>query len=203
MVAEEFYENIWGVEPLGDELVKYQETVLSLSKNFPARHSALHGSGPVPRKKGAASEPAASQLLKPSPACQQFSSQQVPSPALHRCSTGAEQSLAAAPATPSLPTGQNFIFPKKNCQNTQCGEKPWSKLKKNFMPLNKNIYIWLKNIPRAYLAGPPLQKSHTVLACPRFRSSMRNLFSVQLLRPLFSSQMVSEAKTKREIVSDL
>ncbi len=88
--------------------------MLSLSKkNFPALHSALHGSSRAPRDRGADSEPEASQRLKPSPAFQQLSSHQVPSPALHRCSTGADQSLAAAPATPSLPTGQNFIFFKK------------------------------------------------------------------------------------------
>ncbi len=85
-----------------------------LQKTFPALHSALHGSSRAPRDGGADSEPAASQLLKPSPASQQLSSQQVPSPALHKCSNGADQSLAAAPATPSLPTGQNFIFFKKN-----------------------------------------------------------------------------------------
>ncbi len=78
------------VEPLGDELVEDQETELSLSKNFPALHSALLDSSQVPRDRGAASEPAASQLLKSSPADQQLSSQQVPSPALHRCSTGAD-----------------------------------------------------------------------------------------------------------------
>ncbi len=45
MVAEGLCENIGkGVEPLGDELVEDQETVLSLSKNFPALHSTLHGS---------------------------------------------------------------------------------------------------------------------------------------------------------------
>ncbi len=87
------------LEPRGDELVADQENVLCLSKRFPALHYSLHGSGLVPRDRGAASEPAASQLLKPSPACQQLNSQQVPSPALHRCSTGADQSLAAAPAT--------------------------------------------------------------------------------------------------------
>ncbi len=56
----------WGVEPLGDLLVEDQETVLSLSKHFPALHSALPGSSQVPRDRGAASEPAASQLLKSS-----------------------------------------------------------------------------------------------------------------------------------------
>jgi hypothetical protein len=37
------------VEPLGDELVEDPETVLSLSKNFPALHSALHVSSRAPR----------------------------------------------------------------------------------------------------------------------------------------------------------
>ncbi len=123
-------------------------------------HCTLHctAAAPVPRDRGAASKPAASQLLNPSPAYQQLSSQQVPSPALHRCSTGADQSLTAAPATPSLLTGQNFIFfQKKWCQNTQYGEKTWSKLK-FFVPLKKNLHTAQK-LPRAYVAGPPFRKA--------------------------------------------
>ncbi len=130
--------------------------MLSLSKNFPALHSALHDSGPVPRDRGADSEPAASQPLKPSPASQQPSSQQVPSPALHRCSTGVDQSLTAAPATPSLPTGQNFIFQKnKYCQNAQKRENIWSKLKNIFVPFKKISSYGSKIFQKLIGQGPP------------------------------------------------
>jgi hypothetical protein len=133
-----------GVEPLGDELVEDQETVLSLSKNFPALHSALHGSSQVPRDRGAASEPAASELLKSSQACKQLSSQKVPSPALHRCSTEADQSLAAAPATPSLSTCQNFIFSNLFVRIHNMGIKT-GQISEYVFRRSKNILIRLKN----------------------------------------------------------
>ncbi len=120
-------------------------------KKFPALQTALHGSGPVPRDRGAASEPA---LLKPSPACKQLSNQQVPSPALHRCSTGADQSLAAAQTTPSLPNGQNFIFSKKKKVSEY---KIWGenvvKTQKTIVPLKK--YLHTAQIPSKGLFGRP------------------------------------------------
>ncbi len=166
------------MEPLGDELVEDQETVLSLSKNFPALHFALHDSSRAPRDRGADSEPAASQLLKSSPASQQPSSQQVPSPALHRCSTGADQSLTAVPATPSLPTGQNFIFFKKiNIVRRHREGKNIGQDSKFFSCRSKKyLHTAQKSSKSLFGRAPPLQKSHTVLACPRFKSSMRNLF---------------------------
>ncbi len=164
MVAEGFWKTLGGgVEPLGDELVDDQENVLFLSKNVPALHSALHGSSRAPRDRGADSEPAANQLLKSSPACQKLSSQQVLSPALHRCSIGADQSLAAAPATPSLPTGKNFMFFKKNkcCQNTQKGNKTWSKLKTIFVPFKKYLHTSQKPSKSLFGRPPPFRKPYS------------------------------------------
>jgi hypothetical protein len=149
------------VEPLGDELVEDQETVLSLSKNFPALHFALHDSSRAPRDRGADSEPAASQLLKSSPASQQPSSQQVPSPALHRCSTGADQSLTAAPATPSLPTGQNFIFFKKIniVRRHREGKKLGQNSKKFSCRSKKYLHTAQKSSKSLFGRAPPCRKA--------------------------------------------
>jgi hypothetical protein len=129
--------------------------VLSLSKNFPALHSALHGSSELQRDKGAAIVPAASQLLKPSPAYQQLSKQQVPGPAPHGCSTGADRSLAAAPETPSFQTGENFFF-KKILSEYTIWEKIWSKLKTNFVPLKKYFHSAKKHFKSLFGRAPPL-----------------------------------------------
>ena len=139
------------MEPRGGELVEDRPKKLSSSENFPALHLALHNSNRAPRDRRADHEPAASQLLKPSPACQQPSSQQVPSPALHRCSTGADQSLAAAPATPSHPTDQNFIFFKKiNNIRMHRERKNFGQNSKKFSCRSKYTFIRLKNCPKAY-----------------------------------------------------
>ncbi len=142
------------MEPLGDELVEDQETVLSLSKNFPALHSALHGSGPVPGDIGAASEPAASQLIKPSPACQQLSSKQVSSFAQMLFRGRPEPDSSSSDSITSNWSKLHFF--KKMLSEYTIWRENLVKTQKRFCAAQKNIFIRLQNLPKAYLAGPPL-----------------------------------------------
>jgi hypothetical protein len=206
MVVEGFCKKHWEGEwnRWGMNWWMTQKLFYLFQKNFPELHPALHVSSRAPRDRGADSEPSANVHLKPSPASQQPSSQQVPSPALHRCSTGADQSLTAAPATPSLSTDQNFIFFKKiNIVRMHREGKNFVKTQKIFVPFKKISSYGSKIFQKLIWQGFPLQKSHTVLACPRFKSSMRKLFFCAASETTFFQKWFQRPQKNHKTVSDL
>ncbi len=76
----------------------------------------------------------------------------------------------------------HFFKKNKCCQNAQIGEKIGSKLKNNFVPFKRYLHTAQKSSKSLFGRAPPAEKPYRIF------------FSVQLLRPLFSSKLVKKAQ---------